>query len=334
MNPNRIGIIGGGIAGYAFASHCEKLGIPYTLFVLNNNSGGYGLTMQGAKKILKFLSITFDPTEINKLKRFVCINESLNVIKCTHHSNGNYVVPRLTLIDKFKETITQSNIIVIKNIYTLTHNENNVAINIDGVNYTFDYVVGADGINSRIRELIGIKKEDCIVSTEYLLRIYQFKENSELRKIENDVREYVSSDSSPIRIFIKPCGKYGTSAQVVFPLKYKNVIESMIPENIFNQFSDEKYYETLLCTSKSFNPVTLPNLRVILLGDSFNAMVPYNGNGANTAIINAHELAMLINLNKYSRKNITNDFYLKIQERTTNAIKHSYEEFKRAHHIL
>lgn len=58
MYENYIGIFGGGIAGFALATHFEKLNILYKLIIINDDSNnGYGITIQEADNIISYLGL-------------------------------------------------------------------------------------------------------------------------------------------------------------------------------------------------------------------------------------------------------------------------------------
>lgn len=323
-------IIGGGVAGFTLACHLEKRDIPYTIFVLENDkSGGYGLTIKTeSQKILSQIGISFDETEINDLHGFVCVNENMDVVSETRHNNGNYVVARGKLVEKLRNKINQSNIVMMNTVDSIVQNNNHVTVKIDGQEYTYNYLIGADGINSNIRKMIGITNESCIIDTNYLLRIYEYKDGSRFHTIKNDVIEYVSNDEHKIRIFVKPCDEKMTSAQVFFRKELSDKLHDIIPKCFKDDFKDG-YYENKLRSSIDCDFYRDDFSRVILIGDAHNGMVPYNGNGANTAIMNCSILAEMIPQN--DDKVITKSYYDRIKKKTRHNVDRSFNTFQRAH---
>jgi hypothetical protein len=229
-------------------------------------------------------------------------------------------------------------------------------------NENYDYLIGADGINSFVREEIGIKYDDAIINTNYMLSMCTINPLSKLN-IKNDVIQYISQEDNrmikdpcdeqnPIssrqgekisdfhrdrmvkrtRIFIKPNGNISTNMQIVFH-KDKNPI---IPEQISNEIISYDH-TTVLRTGKIFIP---PYGRIILIGDALHPMIPYHGNGANTAMNDCKVITHLLlepNHNNLSKNyyDITlaksfkhmNDFYntfLELHEGNNNVNKNKY----------
>lgn len=335
MYEQYIGIFGGGIAGFALAAHCEKFNIPYRVIISNDDaSNGYGITIQEADNIIQYLNINPDLSKINYLNRYVKINKDEEIIFANCHSKGNYVISRADLIGLFREKINQENIIKMKDneIINIEEMDEYVKINFTDTHIQtdlkFKLLIGADGINSIIRDKINIKKEDVIINTQFTLEIRELKGPYQL--IKSDVVEFVSDihKNSRLRIFIKPNGPYGATCQLVYPNTYTQAdIKYLLPEGLYTSLG-KQLYVTNLKSTKYFVP---NNLRIILLGDSFNGMIPYHGSGANTAIINAHNLAKIIKENIETPELIAKIFYDKIKDYTFRIVSESLNTFLEVH---
>lgn len=313
-------IIGDGIASYTLAAHLEKYNINYLIFskLKNNNNcsnNSYGLTIQEGDNILKFLDITFEKEDINFLLRYIKIDENANIIESNLHSKGNYVVSRHILIDNLIKKINVDNVIQYKSMLI-----SDKYIVVDSKIYKYDLLIGADGINSDVRKYINVN--DVLQNTGYKFRIYKFIDNF-FKNIKNDCVEYIDLNNK-IRVFIKPNGNNSTTAQIYYPHNSDFILQNL-PNFIWNNIDKQNYYESILNTTKKFDA---PICNIILLGDSYNAMTPYNGNGANTAIINAHHLANIINNNKADITCVTVLYYSKIFEHTWKSVDASYKSFE------
>ena len=285
-------IIGDGIAGFAFASHLDKYNIDYILLskskkYINSYDNSYGITIQEGNNILNFLNIKFKNNEYNKLLRYIKIDKDTNILGYNYHLNDNYVVSRQILLDKLIEKTNKNKIIKYDSLIICDK-----YIIVDSQIYKYDLLIGADGINSDVRKYLNVN--DVVENTGYKFRIYKFID-SFFKNITNDCVEYIDSYNK-IRIFIKPNlinGINNTTAQVYYPQNSDNILRNL-PEFISHNINSNNYYESNLNTTKKFDA---PIGTIILLGDAYNAMTPYNGNGANTALINAHHLANIIKLN-------------------------------------
>jgi len=323
-----IGIYGGGVVGLCLAAHFERLNIKYKIIMNKTEySDGYGLTIQDADNIIHYLGLKPELDKINYLQRYVKIDLDENIISSVNHSKGNYVIPRIELKKMFKSIISDENIIAFDpdiRIKTIEDFEDHVELTLFSNNerYHFKYLIGCDGIHSSVRAHLAMR-EDTLVDTGYNLKISSFSESSFYKTISNDVIEYVSNDSR-LRLFIKPNGPYGASCQITYPSELIEYTQ-LIPPSILRELNLDSTYTTRLYSSKQIN---LPTNRVILIGDALHPMVPYNGMGANTAIINAHILSLLL---KIDGENLTKQFYDIILDKTFACVNNSYNTFNQIH---
>ena len=317
-------IIGDGIAGFALSAHLQKYNIDYLIFSklhsnkLNTLNNSYGLTIQESDNILKFLDINFKKEDINFLLRYVKIDFNADIIESNLHSNDNYVVSRHILL---QELIKKTNINKLIRYNSMTICDKYIIV--DSKIYKFDLLIGADGIHSDVRKHLN-NNNIFLRNLGYKFRIYTFVDDF-FRNIKNDCVEYIDCDNK-IRVFIKPNGSNPSTAQIYYPHNSDFLLQNL-PPFIWNNLDKKNYYESILYTTNRFDALDAPIGNIILLGDSYNAMTPYKGNGANTAIINAHHLANIIKSNINDVSIVAVLYYSKIYNNTWNSVDASYKSF-------
>lgn len=161
----KITIIGGGIAGLTTALALRKLGFEYELFerAKQLNEVGAGIWMQpNALKVLDWLGLGDLVRESGTLLNQVDItNAQLIPFKKTNQEvvqdeKGNKIVAihRATLQKILFEAIPKENINFGYEFKSLEQKEHQVNISFGESAVLSDLVIGADGINSKVRESI------------------------------------------------------------------------------------------------------------------------------------------------------------------------------------
>lgn len=338
--PN-VAIIGGGIGGSALAVACMHRSIPHTLYErdthLTERAQGYGLTLQQASKAVEALGISLLSEGITSTKHVVhdpsgrVVGEwglrKWNITPLAEtQQRKNIHIPRQTLR---KAIIDQLDPTSIKWDHKLTDLKENTTGTIDltfetdakTISESADLVVGADGIRSKVRELlIGEAKTPlqylgCIVILGICpleaLRKTGSKSKSELL----DGLTVFQTANGNERIYVMPYDTKHIMWQLSFPLKELDAIElskqgaAAMKEEAQKRLRDwhDPIGEMLAATKAEYitgypaydrevlDPALLKNTgNATLIGDAAHPMSPFKGQGANQALLDALLLARTI----------------------------------------
>lgn len=329
-----IAIIGGGIGGVALAVACLHRGIPFTLYErdtsFDSRSQGYGLTLQQASKAIEGLGI------------FSLAGGVISTRHVVHDPDGKVIgewglrrwkrefienTARRRNVHIARQTLRQ---LLLQNLHDSQslkwgHTLIGVSNNKDGpVDLTFqvgdkqeaaqaDLVVGADGIRSRVRELvIGEQKAPltylgCIV----ILGICPLQSLRDLKSPLLDSATVFQTVNGHERIYMMPYDKDTIMWQLSFPLTEEEAkslsaqgAQAMKEEACKRLVWHDPVPQILEATPASsitgypvydrqlFDPALLHDKgSVTLLGDAAHPMSPFKGQGANQALLDALMLA-------------------------------------------
>lgn len=381
-----LAIIGGGIGGVALAVACKHRGIPFTLYERDESfdvrSQGYGLTLQQASSAMKGFGITSLDEGITSTRHVVhnqdgkIIGEwglrKWNKTEIPETSKRKNVhIARQSLRSALLDQLSDSDSI------KWNHKLIDFSQKEDGkIDLTFDVsgkkelaqadlIIGADGIRSRVRELlIGEKKTplqylDCMV----ILGICP------LSALDDLTLESPLLDSATVfqtvngneRIYLMPYDQDTIMWQLSFPLtesaaKYlsKKGPQAMKEEGLARLQEWHSPIPQILKTTQAaditgypvydrevLDPELLRDVGfVTLLGDAAHPMSPFKGQGANQALLDSLALARKISRECGAgshwretslRKSILNDFEAEIIERSSSKVKDSRKAVRLLH---
>lgn len=332
-----IAIIGGGIGGAALAVACMHRGIPSTLYERDTHfterAQGYGLTLQQASKAVEALGIPALEGGITSTKHVVhdqsgrVVGEwglrkwNITPLEETDQRK-NIHIPRQTLR---KALIDQLDPASIKWGHKLTNlsenNDGTVDLTFEAggqtVSESIDLVVGADGIRSKVRELlIGEAKTPltylgCIV----ILGICPLKALHESQSELLDGLTVFQTANGNERIYTMPFDQKHIMWQLSFPATESDATElskkgpAGMKEEALERLRGwhdpiphilEATEETHITGYPAYDralldPTLLKNTgNATLIGDAAHPMSPFKGQGANQALLDALLLARTI----------------------------------------
>jgi len=337
QNFPHIAIVGGGIGGMALAVACLHRKIPFTLFERDSSfdarSNGYGLTLQQASSAIKGLGIfdlkegvvstrhvmhSIDGNVIGEwgMRKWMDLNEEKPVKKTNIHIARQAL--RLALLEQLggpNKVHWGHQLVNFKG-----SEDNGVELNfkVNGAlkNIKADFVVGADGIRSSVREiLIGEDKTPlrylgCIV----ILGICPLEA---LKGFENPLLDSASvfqTANGKERIYMMPYSSDSVMWQMSFPIAEKEAkelsskgaltlkkeacrraqwhdpIPQILNATLESKISGYPVYDRDLLKMELLEQ----GKQVTLIGDAAHPMSPFKGQGANQALLDALALARAI----------------------------------------
>ena len=336
-NFPHIAIVGGGIGGMALAVACLHRKIPFTLFERDSSfdarSNGYGLTLQQASSAIKGLGIfdlkegvvstrhvmhSIDGNVIGEwgMRKWMDLNEEKPVKKTNIHIARQAL--RLALLEQLggpNKVHWGHQLVNFKG-----SEDNGVELNfkVNGAlkNIKADFVVGADGIRSSVREiLIGEDKTPlrylgCIV----ILGICPLEA---LKGFENPLLDSASvfqTANGKERIYMMPYSSDSVMWQMSFPIAEKEAkelsskgaltlkkeacrraqwhdpIPQILNATLESKISGYPVYDRDLLKMELLEQ----GKQITLIGDAAHPMSPFKGQGANQALLDALALARAI----------------------------------------
>ena len=336
-NFPHIAIIGGGIGGMALAVACLHRKIPFTLYErdssFDSRSNGYGLTLQQASYAIKGLGIfdlkggvvstrhvmhSIDGNVIGEwgMRKWMDLNEEKPIKKTNIHIARQAL--RLALIEQLggpNKVHWGHQLVNFKG-----SEDNGVELNfkVNGAlkNIKADFLVGADGIRSSVREiLIGEDKTPlrylgCIV----ILGICPLEA---LKGFENpllDSATVFQTANGKERIYMMPYSSDSVMWQMSFPIAEKEAkemsskgavtlkkeaciraqwhdpIPQILNATLESKISGYPVYDRDLLKMELLEQ----GKQITLIGDAAHPMSPFKGQGANQALLDALALARAI----------------------------------------
>ena len=337
QNFPHIAIVGGGIGGMALAVACLHRKIPFTLYERDSSfdarSNGYGLTLQQASSAIKGLGIfdlkegvvstrhvmhSIDGNVIGEwgMRKWMDLNEEKPVKKTNIHIARQAL--RLALLEQLggpNKVHWGHQLVNFKG-----SEDNGVELNfkVNGAlkKIKADFVVGADGIRSSVREiLIGEDKTPlrylgCIV----ILGICPLEA---LKGFENPLLDSASvfqTANGKERIYMMPYSSDSVMWQMSFPIAEKEAkelsskgavtlkkeacrraqwhdpIPQILNATLESEISGYPVYDRDLLKKELLEQ----GKQITLIGDAAHPMSPFKGQGANQALLDALALARAI----------------------------------------
>lgn len=319
----KIGIIGGGPAGLATAICLAEKGFEITLFEKNefpvDKVCGEGIMPTGVEFLEKHG--VMDLVDTNDKKEFYgvrYISDKAKILEGRFDSGYGFGIRRTVLSNAlYKRADDFDSVQINENseLVNIVGNDRSAVIEISNnyeiKEYEFDFLIGCDGIRSKVRKLCGLENNKYLEYQRIGARIhYEIKPWSDV--VEVYWKEHIEA-------YVTPVSPY--SVQLAFLWDNKSVkpqsgyrldkgLIDLYPE-LFERVKDCKELSRL----KTVGPISayskkLYRNRIILLGDAYMYLDGITGEGISTAFKEAESLADSIfnhghEFNKYYEKEVT-----------------------------
>ncbi len=305
--PPRILIVGGGIAGLVMAILLERRQYEVTLVEHCREwlpvGGGITLTLNGVRMLRAIGLLDKISPGANEIRTILITDKEGNVLSSFRPEEYAAAYgPTLTIHRHELHSILLSHLAGTgvrtgTDVYSIVNEVNGVSVTLsDGVAERYDLVIGCDGIDSAVREMVfggGAKQYSGYVSWRFLARDLAGVDTTTIKELWGRGKRFgiVPLNDSTIHCF--------ASANTTDPARYKHISVAGFKE-LFGEFDGE--VQNLIATVKSeeafmynaLEDVTIGQWhrgRVVLIGDAAHGMTPNMTQGASMAIEDAYTLA-------------------------------------------
>jgi 2-polyprenyl-6-methoxyphenol hydroxylase-like FAD-dependent oxidoreductase len=338
-NVKKVLIVGGGIGGLATAIALQKAGIQTEIVEKQTewNVYGVGIILQSnALRAIDALGITEEFMSVGTTHSALHIRDSQGnmIFDAPIHPSGDFNktggIPRRDLHEiLLGAAIKHGTKITMGTTVELIENGDSFVYvkYTDGTSGTYDLVIGADGVRSKVRGLVFGEIEPTFVGQavwRYTLKRPENLENITMFYGKNAKAGIVPMTKDSAYVFI-------VTAEPGNPWKQEDQLHVLMKEafgefggliaELSEQITDPKEVvyrplETLIVEKPWFRD------RVLLIGDSAHATVPHLAQGAAMAIEDALVLAELLQQD-VPVSNILNEFMERRFERCKFVVDHS-----------
>lgn len=302
----KILIVGAGIGGLSLAAFLSEMGIEYEIVekCADWKHQGYSISIwNNGRHILKKLGLAdiFDRSG-KRIQNYYIFDGKGKILRtyCLKDFYASYgialtLISRGDLHDWLMSKVDSSKLTMNMSVETITQSEDKVSVVFtDGKTKEYDLVVGADGIHSRVRNLVFEK--DIIGASKW--RVWYMWIDNKYRT-EASVTEYIEPAE-----FISLFDSGDKTLAIIATLSNNTIWDDPKGriERLKKAFKDEsvlvpQIFETL--KDEDINPADLihihlkkwVNNRVILLGDAAHGFEPYGGLGGSMALEDGYVLA-------------------------------------------
>jgi 2-polyprenyl-6-methoxyphenol hydroxylase-like FAD-dependent oxidoreductase len=309
MTQIKITIIGGGIAGLTTALALNKLGFQCEVYerAIQLNEVGAGIWMQpNALKVLNWLGLGTIVRQSGVLLDQVDITNSkllpfkITVREVVQDDKGNKIVAihRATLQKILNEALPKDTVKLGYEFNSLDYSDNHVKISVGDKEIATDLLIGADGINSKVRDNIFFNTskrfsgQTCWRGISNIGLPKEFQ-NSGIESWGKKIRFGFSqiSENQVYWFAVVNAKENGTDKTATIKSELQQIYKGFHPLvlKIIDQTKAEKIIRSDISDLKRLDKWYKD--KVVLVGDAAHATTPNMGQGAGQGIEDAYYLA-------------------------------------------
>lgn len=339
-------IVGAGISGLFMGFLFEYHKFNFKIIERDkqfDSRHGYSLTLQAeTKKILTEFNLLENIQEIaSNTKENLFINgNNKEIIYQDTIEKFNIPIPRQSLRELFHDRLSKNCIDWGKNIIDIIQlTSGQIIIRCsDGTEYQCKYLLGCDGIHSRVRKRFlpqcKLNYLNLVISCG-LFKLSDLHKNDQMFFLKRNI-QFVDGKN---KLFSKPFNNEYYMWEATYQQNYTDEQYSSTFNDIMKIVTDwnisSLFYAIKSTIPQSITHHTLvdyiPNIDIImnmprnifLLGDSLHPMTPSIGMGANEAIMDCYQLIKYLVSNKNNLENVFKIYYQEVIYRNSKTVEKS-----------
>lgn len=331
-------IVGGGIAGCALACFMKKKGIEDFVLLergssIQQENEGFSLTLQGkTEDILEEFGLLEKALELgDSVESIIYYDKDKNILYNPYIDRFNHPVPRFELKKLFLENVDYEKIICNQEMSSFVEKENYVIVKAkSGEVYCCEKLFICSGIKFIEKE----KRNDFKLLNIYgIVKLDDLPENT--RNFFQNKTIQVFGDSN--RFFSKPYDKNYQMFEFTSIKKHRIAIPEFASDiilELIESWNAKEVKQFIMCLETDkviIHPLQdyLPKIQnykhTFVLGDSAHPMSPYNGMGANEAIMDAYQVVQHFDIEKYYLEMVERTFKTVFLSRKTTIFMHTVD---------
>ncbi len=306
MGKGRILIIGAGISGLSLAINLKKLNIPFRIIEKQTrwNKKGLAMAIQGeglkaasSMEILEDIKLKGNNRNLKRIE-----NSKGKVLKRMNPDplDQSFIIPRDILHEALRLKVSTIEMDLSVSEFKEIQDSIDVSFS-DGSTDCFSMVVGADGINSKTRNLIrnsqapGSPDSSVLYSGSVIWGLTVKKKCNEIIEVWGSsgiCALYPVSEGTVISFFKKAPESFrnSRSERADNLKKYFSPYPQPVIHEVLNNLPEDIFFDHVRYT----RPHKWNKGRITLIGDACHSLSPLSGLGANLAMADAAGLAQVI----------------------------------------